>query len=290
MSGSRLIDEWGHFTAMPEIVIQRWAELGTDAIAMFLYLRYRTNRERRHPLEGCAWPDLDTIGQETGMHYRRIGPALKILEKAGLLTREKRFGRSVVYTLQRPPDLGLNSPSTIGGTEEVHSPSTVGGTVPPPLEGTVPPPLEGDLYRVYPDRVYPDRDTPSRGSGVRITHDAIRRAVAEHFAKCTGLDLPAVETEAQRKSSGAAWWAPIREICELVDWRETDAQALVDTAIARLGKGQCSIAEPRSILKTARAIIGEVKRGAFQPEGEPRGYAGLRAFLQQSEEVVNVGR
>lgn len=82
---SRLVDEWGNFTAMPDVVIEAWPSLGTDGVAMFLYLRYRTNHQKGHALEGCAWPDFETIRRDTGMHPRRVARGLQALEDAKFL-------------------------------------------------------------------------------------------------------------------------------------------------------------------------------------------------------------
>jgi len=40
----KLTDKWGFIVPVPEIVIERWREIGTNGVALFVYLRYRTNR------------------------------------------------------------------------------------------------------------------------------------------------------------------------------------------------------------------------------------------------------
>jgi DNA-binding transcriptional regulator GbsR (MarR family) len=110
---------------MPDLVIEKWAVLGTDAVAMFLYLRNKTNRQRGHPLQGCAWPKFETMTKETGMSNRRIARALSVLEDKNLLERKKRYGRSVVYTLKRPPDMAVSSIVTEEIMEDDDSISTV---------------------------------------------------------------------------------------------------------------------------------------------------------------------
>jgi hypothetical protein len=90
-----LTDQIGFFTAMPETIIKLWPQIGTDAVALFLYLRYRTNRER-----GVAFPSYDTIATDTGWGRRRISEAIKVLSDEQLVVRRKRFGSSTEYALQ----------------------------------------------------------------------------------------------------------------------------------------------------------------------------------------------
>jgi hypothetical protein len=99
MAKDDLKDEIGFFTAMPERVIEMWRTIGTYAVALFLYLRYRTNKNR-----GCAWPSYSDIQQNTGMRRETIADAIKVLEGAGLLERTKRFGASTMYVLKIPED------------------------------------------------------------------------------------------------------------------------------------------------------------------------------------------
>ena len=107
---SKLVDKWGYFTPVPEIVIESWRELGTDAVALFVYLRYRTNRKRE---DDMTWPSYATIREDTGLTFIRISRALKALVKAGFLDIRKRFGESNAYTLTRPAPVA--SPSDVEG-------------------------------------------------------------------------------------------------------------------------------------------------------------------------------
>jgi len=100
------IDEWGFFVAIPELVIKAWPAIGTDAVAVFLYLRYRTNRER-----GIAFPSFDDMQSGMGWRRERIASALRGLEEHGFLKRRKKVGQVTAYWLVRPPDVaGIRSP------------------------------------------------------------------------------------------------------------------------------------------------------------------------------------
>jgi len=106
------IDEWGFFVAVPELVIKAWTAIGTDAVAAFLYLRYRTNRER-----GIAFPSFDDMQAGMGWRRERIASALRSLEEHGFLKRRKKVGQVTTYRLVKPlPVAGIRSPD--GGLRE----------------------------------------------------------------------------------------------------------------------------------------------------------------------------
>lgn len=114
-----------------------------------------------------------------------------------------------------------------------------------------------------------DKGSDSRPDGrnrSKSFKDKIRGEVADHFSETTGLSLPKLNTAKQKKAAGSLWFTPIREICDLVEWRKDDAQVLVDAAIARMDGDKLTIASPGSILKVCQSIVGEVKRGSYKPE------------------------
>lgn len=117
---SKLSDKIGSFTTVPNSVIKLWPEVGIDGMALFLYLRYRTNSE-----SDIAFPSYDTIQKDTTITRRRIAKAIRKLESCGLMERKRRFGASTYYTLKLPSisaDAGLmrNSISTDAGLSLVQ--------------------------------------------------------------------------------------------------------------------------------------------------------------------------
>ena len=94
---SKLSDKIGSFTAFPNAVIKLWTKIGVDGIALFLYLRYRTNYETE-----VAFPSYDKIRADTGLTRRRIAKAIRSLEAVKVVERRRRFGNSTVYTLKLP--------------------------------------------------------------------------------------------------------------------------------------------------------------------------------------------
>ncbi len=113
-------DEIGFFVTVPEGLIERAKEIGTDALCLFVYLRYRTNR-----LRGEAWPSYDRMTQDLGWGRRRIKNAIDALEAAKALERRKRFGNSTVYVLTyRPPDVGVPDERSIDSRDTELTGST----------------------------------------------------------------------------------------------------------------------------------------------------------------------
>lgn len=94
---SKLIDRIGQFTTIPNSVIEMWPKIGIDAMALFLYLRYRTNSKSE-----MAFPSYTIIHADTGLTRRRIALAIRALESAGLVERKRRFSNSTLYTLKMP--------------------------------------------------------------------------------------------------------------------------------------------------------------------------------------------
>ncbi len=104
MSKSKLVDRIGQFTTIPNAVIELWPKIGIDAMALFLYLRYRTNSQTE-----TAFPSFDTISADTGMTRKRIAQAARKLESAGLVTRKRRFGASTLYILKMPDTFAISN-------------------------------------------------------------------------------------------------------------------------------------------------------------------------------------
>jgi len=104
MSKSKLVDEIGQFTIVPNWVVDMGGIIGPDALALYTALRYFG--------EG-AFPSYDTIQLKTGLTRRRIANAIRKLETNGLLERRRRFGASTVYTLKMriSTDAGLVEPT-----------------------------------------------------------------------------------------------------------------------------------------------------------------------------------
>jgi len=141
---SKFTDEWGFFTQMPESIIKRTAELGSDAVFLFMYFRYRTNSKR-----GCAFPTYKTMCEDIGWGRRRIKVAIDKLEEFEYLKRHKRYGESTEYFLTRPPDVGGTVEETASSSiTEILQESRYGTISSRATEPSVFPPTARDLDSV----------------------------------------------------------------------------------------------------------------------------------------------
>ena len=61
------------------------SELPTRAIAVYLYLRGRANKE------GVCWPAIPTMARELNMSESTVRRGVRDLQEAGFLTVEERF-------------------------------------------------------------------------------------------------------------------------------------------------------------------------------------------------------
>lgn len=206
-------DEWGFFVALPEIVLEMAPKIGVDAVVVFAYLRMRTNRDR-----GEAWPGYDDIQIGTGLRRVRIARALDALEAAGVMSRQKRFGKSTMYRLH-PPSVASSSSSTGGLVDQptvvrqVDSSSSTGGL-------SVVRQVDGILDSSIQDSQNQDSGTTLRPNGRTRPRDALFDAIAEVCqvdpatagssvgkvkAKLCKAEPP--YTPAEVKSFGVWWWS-----------------------------------------------------------------------------------
>jgi len=125
----------------------------------------------------------------------------------------------------------------------------------------------------------------AKGGDLSAGQNTTRKALEEHFISKTCVPPPKVNTERQRREAGVRWWAPLREIAELVEWREEDALRLLDAALARMDG--LTVSAPQSVINVARSIVGEVARGAYRPDGMAKGLADLAYVFQEDVLRVN---
>jgi len=94
---SKFVNEWGTFTMVPNIFIERWRNLSDHARLLFVVLMFHTNQK-----DECAWPSYDQLQELTDWSRPTVSKAIKELEQYGWLERRKRFGKSAIYVLKRP--------------------------------------------------------------------------------------------------------------------------------------------------------------------------------------------
>ncbi len=100
--------------------------------------------------------------------------------------------------------------------------------------------------------------------------------LARHFARATGLEMPRPRTDKERRAAEVHWLAPLRKLSQLAGSAAAGEQ-LIDAAVARLREKGCIIKAPISIVGTAMAMAGDLRRRSDRF----RRYAGGRGPLMQ---------
>jgi DNA-binding transcriptional regulator YhcF (GntR family) len=117
----------------------------------------------------------------------------------------------------------------------------------------------------YTDKIREDKIRPddSGNSEPEKRHRALSESevkvkqLTEHFAAYSGLQLPIWDSKAKSRENSNLWKKPLEDILQLVDSDVGRAERLADAAIDRLRKGGCTIASPKSVIQTARALHAE---------------------------------
>ncbi len=104
MSNTRLTDEWGTFSAIPNEFIDRAGNLSDQARWLFVLLRRYTNGQT-----GKAFPSYKVLQDRTGWTPKTIAKAVKELDHAGWIEREKTFNGPTHYILKRNPHFPTDS-------------------------------------------------------------------------------------------------------------------------------------------------------------------------------------
>lgn len=96
MKNTKLTDEWGSFSAIPNEFIDNARNLSDQARWLFVLLRRHT-----HQQTGIAFPSYAYIQQQTGWTPKTIARAVRELEADGWLVRRKNFSAPTEYALVR---------------------------------------------------------------------------------------------------------------------------------------------------------------------------------------------
>ena len=100
--GTILKDKLGAFTAIPRQIIYA-KYLTPEAFRLFSYFRSMPSANSE---ASTAFPGYRTIREDIGLSFNVIAKSTRELEHHGWITREKRYGGTVVYTLR----LGAENP------------------------------------------------------------------------------------------------------------------------------------------------------------------------------------
>lgn len=95
-ANTRITDEWGSFSAIPNEFIDAASDLSDQSRWLFVLLRRYTNGQT-----GKAFPSYKAIQERTGWTPKTIAKAVRELEEAGWIEREKALGDVTQYILKR---------------------------------------------------------------------------------------------------------------------------------------------------------------------------------------------
>jgi len=259
------------------IIADYGAELKPIGIAVYCALCLHA----RLATQQC-YPSQQTLAEELGTSLASVKRGLAKLTELQLIAVEHRYNEnggktSNLYTLVNPPiaqtELSHSSDRAIPIAHRELSHSSQRAINNPKSNN---PNLEQSEENGR-ESGGPDSQRKRRVSPEQRQRRAIQTAAREHFERVTGIRIP----EKGRSSAlGRLWWNPIREICGLADYDMEQVNKLISESVTRL-QG-LTVSDPNSILKTARAIAGEWKRGISR---SPRGRDAIAAWLAQTQEI-----
>lgn len=226
---------------------------------------------------GYCWPGIEYLARKIRMTTQSVISITRRLEETGelVVARSRRHGNCYVILVGMSDDeraAGLTklqkSKSYISNllTSEVksfdiRSKADLTSEVKPALHEpsynrqlNVNETTDGDASVAAPPPAPVVEKKPS-------AQDALRKALELQFCELTGIPQPKTETKAQKRAAGSLWFAPLREMAELAAWNEHDALSLLEASVKHL-RGQVTISNPNSLLKTARAIAAGTAPGA----------------------------
>jgi len=112
--------------------------------------------------------------------------------------------------------------------------------------------------------------------------NAIRGQLERHFSDISNIPMPMPKTEKQKGEARVRWWTPLREIAELANWNQRDAESLIEQSFKHLRSKGFLIEAPQSILKTASALAAGQTASA-QSGRKKSGYELLKEMLQDGQ-------
>lgn len=246
-------------------------------IWLYLYILDRTNWAQGAVLE---WRDRDAA-DEMEMPLTTLRKQRVELEVAGYI-RCQRVGNKQRMTVPKwvnpreysgevynPPDLAGDEDLATAPQGVTMDGDSAAGIQVSPLESPLDSPLdEGNpaaaLNELKDSHITDHQEQDQSRVGLsKAEQDAVRKTVEEHFKALTSLTVPP-----NKKEAGELWWAPLREICALVDWVPGIGIELLAVCVQRAKQNRTEIASPKSIIKYARSIR------AAQLRGEPIGLGG----------------
>ena len=230
---------------------------------------------------GSIWPAADLIAKKTGYTKRTVQRLTRELEDLGLMlpVGDKKGGRARTNQWTMPISGGLKgvSPVTLSKSKRV-SPVTkrVSGRA---RKGDTALSPEPSVTVKETSITRPDGREPSNDRPPKAEQDRLRKVAENTFKKATGLDPPEPTNEKRRREAGELWWNPLRMIVEFSTWDDVKLRRMIEEAVFRMQENDLTISSPKSILNSARAIIGEENTGRYKDRRPSAG--GSKEFLEE---------
>ncbi len=227
--------------------------------------------------DGVCRASLETIAARVGVNRWTALRHIKALVQAGYLRdltpdekgRPHRYADTGKARLLGLVEAGRSdSGSTVGVAESQRgcdSESTVG------VAESHPKRLSKRPAKKDPEDTHAGAAAPgARGHRGRedIDEQEVLDALSQTFCERTGLAPPG---RSQVRELEARWRRPLRELAVVVEWDVGAGRELIRQAVQKLRSGDCVVADPRSILRTAVAMAGKV-RAQRDPRRFGRGY------------------
>jgi len=190
--------------------------------------------------DGYAYPSVEKLARKARVSTRTVQRLTDGLVEANELHIEAGAGPNGVHLYQVTPPVGgdILSPR--------HArPKRVASTT---KEG------DNDGAQMSPNTSLTIKE-PSEETPVHENQNAIRKRLELHFRARTSLQPPKRKSEA-----GELWWSPLREIAELAGWDADAGISVIDECLNR-ARNTFQVSSPKSIIKTARAVVAERAAG-----------------------------
>lgn len=255
------MSEGGVFTLLFDDVV---ADVGLVPAAVYgVVWRYCQRRDKE------CYASQTTLAQHVGISRQTLNTHLAALIAAGYITdtTPDREGQAHTYRLTDKRDGGALTVEDEPVNESDNQPEPVKAADTTCQADLHPPVKEVDTRNTSQEDKKERRDanaSQARPVGVLVSAEerrvkAVRTAAREYFERETGLRIP---KRGKGSTLGGEWWNPMQTICDLCDNDLDSAKHLISLALARMRKSDLTIANPRSILKTAIAIDAEGRRPA----------------------------
>ncbi|HDS1617821.1 TPA: helix-turn-helix domain-containing protein [Stenotrophomonas maltophilia] len=204
--------------------------------------------------DGVCWPAVGTIAARCCMSARAVRSAMDHLEAVGLLTRDRRFNSSTVYSVTPAKFNAAAAPSK--GTRKTGKNGTAPGAGAAPRAGGAP--AAGG------DAPHAGGDAPGAGLGVRPVppnrHITLNEPSGEpSFPAGLPATPPAVDSETELQAACRATWTAYatayRERHSVAPVRNAKVNANVRQIVQRLGHSEAPLVAAWFLTVNERYVV-----------------------------------